>query len=338
MKYSKRQQIDFLKTRDADVIEEVFEEARAARKKYFGNKVFMSGFVYFTTWCKNDCTFCYYRASNKIERYRKKTEEVLDYSKKLAESGVHMIDLTMGEDLFHYNDGFESVAKLIREIKKETGLPIMVSPGVIRNDCIEKLAKAGADWYALYQETHNKELFSKLRINQNYDNRMAAKVYARECGMLIEEGIMTGVGEDYQDIVDSIEEMERIKASQIRVMSFVPQKGSPMENVRTPERMLELKIIALMRINFPWALIPTSLDIDGIAGLKPRLDAGGNIVTSIIPPKTGLAGVAQNSMDVDDGGRTVKEVTTILSDVGMEPATAEEYRDYIGDLNLKWRR
>lgn len=335
MKYTREQLLELLQTEDECRIEELFAEAREAREKYFGKKIFMSGFVYFTTWCRNDCAFCYYRISNDIDRYRKTPEEVLKLSKQLADSGVHMIDLTMGEDFYHYSEDFESVAKIIKQIKEETGLPVMVSPGVINDSQIKKLANAGADWYALYQETHNEELFSKLRIDQSYSERMDAKLYAKEQGMLIEEGIMTGVGESYEDIVASIMEMGRIGASQVRVMSFVPQKGSPMEHEKTPDRMLELKIIALMRILYPWALIPTSLDIDGIAGLKSRIDAGGNIVTSIIPPKTGLAGVAQSSMDVDEGGRTVEEVTNILRGMGLEPAAVQDYSEYIGELKCR---
>lgn len=335
MKYTREQLLEYLQTDDEFRIEELFAEARKAREQYFGKKIFMSGFVYFTTWCRNDCTFCYYRISNDINRYRKTPKEVLELSKQLADSGVHMIDLTMGEDLYHHNEDFESVAEIIRQIKAETGLPVMVSPGVISDSQIKKLADAGADWYALYQETHNEELFSRLRIGQSYRERMDAKLYAKEQGMLIEEGIMTGVGESYEDIVASIMEMGRIGASQVRVMSFVPQKGSPMEHEKTPDRVLELKIIALMRILYPWALIPTSLDIDGIAGLKSRIDAGGNIVTSIIPPKTGLAGVAQNSMDVDEGGRTVEEVTSILRGMGLEPASAEDYSEYVRELRCR---
>lgn len=335
MKYTKEEMIRILQTEDSGRIEALFEEARVARDEFFGKKIFMSGFVYFTTWCSNDCAFCYYRISNNIDRYRKNPEEVLRISKELADSGVHMIDLTMGEDFYFHSERFETVAKLVKTIKEDTGLPVMISPGVVDDDLIEKMAEAGTDWYALYQETHNKELFNKLRLDQSYDKRMHAKQYAKKQGMLIEEGIMTGVGETYEDIVDSIIKMGEIGASQVRVMSFVPQKGSPMENVETPDRMLELKIIALMRILYPWALIPTSLDVDGISGLESRINAGGNVVTSIIPPRTGLAGVAQNSMDVDEGGRTVEEVSKILKDMGLEPASAEDYRKYIGELKCR---
>jgi len=102
-----------------------------------------------------------------------------------------------------------------------------------------------------------------------------------------------------------------------------------MENVRTPDRMEELKIIALMRILYPDALIPASLDVDGIAGLKDRIDAGANLITSIIPPKSGLMGVANSVMDVDEGGRTVEEASEILRSMGLRIATDKEFKEFL---------
>ena len=166
---------------------------------------------------------------------------------------------------------------------------------------------------------------------------MNAKLYAQRKGMLIEEGILTGVGETLEDIAESLLAMGKINANQVRVMSFIPQKGTPMENIKTPDRNMELKIIAILRLMYPYALIPASLDVDGISGLKNRIRAGANVVTSIIPPKEGLMGVAQNSKDVDDGGRTVEGVRTILSEMGMELATVQEYRSYI-ENNFHARR
>jgi methylornithine synthase len=166
---------------------------------------------------------------------------------------------------------------------------------------------------------------------------MNAKLYAKEKGMLIEEGILAGVGETIEDIADSILTMGRIGARQVRVMSFVPQKGIPMESVATPDRKLEYKIIAVLRLMYQDALIPASLDVDGISGLKVRMDAGANVITSIIPPREGLMGVAQNTKDVHDGGRSVDEVTSILAEMGLKPATAAAYRDYINNVSERRR-
>lgn len=325
--------ISILNDRDPNKLEKLFQRAQKVRSEVFGNKIFMYGFVYFSTWCRNDCNFCYYRKSNSIERYRKDTDEIFSIAKELKESGVNLIDLTMGEDMVYHNEDFQSVLQLTKKIKEELNIPVMISPGVISHKLIDEFAALNTDWYALYQETHNKKIFEKLRINQSYDERMDAKAYAKKQGMFIEEGLLAGVGETVEDIADSLQIMGEIGAKQIRVMSFVPQDGSPMEHIETPERDLELKIIALMRIMYPQAVIPASLDVDGINGLKERINAGANLVTSIIPPRSGLMGVAQNTMDVDEGSRTVKEVAEILETMELHPATTEEYKAYLKHLH-----
>ena len=327
---TKQEIIRLLETEDGEEVARLFAKAREIRKENQENKIFAYGFVYFTTYCRNNCNFCYYRRSNDIERYRKSKEEILATSKALIDSGVNLIDLTMGEDPKYHAEDFETVAEIIRTIKEEYDTPIMISPGVVSDAVIDKLKAAGADWYAVYQETHNRQLFEKLRVNQSYDERMHAKLYAREIGMKIEEGLLAGVGETTEDIADSLEIMGKIGAQQVRVMSFVPQEGSPMEGCSTPDRMLELKIIALMRILYPKALIPASLDVDGIDGLEDRINAGANLITSIIPPKSGFMGVAHNTLDVDEGGRTVAEAKVILGRMGLRVATREEYKEYIG--------
>lgn len=320
---------EILLTEDEEIIEDLFSTARQIREEVQKDKIFAYGFVYFATYCRNNCNFCYFRRSNDIQRYRKTEEEVLALSKALVESGVNLLDLTMGEDPLYHKEQFEGVCSIIRRIKSELNVPVMISPGVVSHEIIDRFAELGTEFFALYQETHNRELFGKLRVGQSYDERMDAKLYARERGMFIEEGLLAGVGEDVDDIVDSLMAMDEIGARQRRVMSFVPQEGSPMENWRTPERLEELKIIALMRLMYPKALIPASLDVDGISGLRDRINAGANLITSIIPPRSGLMGVANSTMDVDEGGRTVEEAAEILADMGLRIATADEYREFL---------
>ena len=329
LQLTKQEIINYL--RSGTDAEALYSLAREKRRQVFGDKIFLYGFVYFSTWCRNHCSFCYFRSDNKIDRYRKSKEEVLDIAVRLIDSGVHLIDLTMGEDALYHAEDFETAVSMIREIKN-LGVPVMISPGVVDSKIIDRFSEAGADWYALYQETHNRELFAKLRVNQDFDQRMESKMIARQKGMLIEEGILAGAGESAEDVAKSLLQMGCAGASQMRVMSFVPQKGTPMESAQTPERELEYKIIALMRLLYPNVLIPASLDVDGIAGLKKRIEAGANVVTSIIPPGTGLLGVARSTMDVAEGGRTFEEAASVLGEMGLKAASREEYKHYIGGL------
>ena len=311
----------------------LFAVAREIRERHFGSRVFLYGFIYFSTWCKNNCTFCYYRVTNPASRrYRKNREEVLEAASQLAGSGVHLIDLTMGEDPQIFSrgrEGFEELPGLVAKVKKTTGLPVMVSPGVVPDGVMEDLSLAGADWYACYQETHNRDLFGRLRPNQDYDSRFQKKFLARRLGLLVEEGILTGVGESPADAAFSMGQMRSLGAQQVRVMGFVPQRGTPMEGWESPPRAREMNIIAVLRLLFPDRLIPASLDVDGIGGLQERLLAGANVVTSLIPPSRGLAGVSRDSLDIEDGRRTVAGVLPVLAELGLEAAGQEEYRSWV---------
>ncbi|MFT3951920.1 MAG: methylornithine synthase PylB [Oscillospiraceae bacterium] len=310
---------------DPDERELIFRAAREQRSRIFGNKVFLYGFVYFSTFCKNDCAFCLYRASGSgAVRYRKTADEIIKTAVELKNSGVHLIDLTMGEDGFFTG---ERLSELVSAVKEATGLPVMISPGLADDETIERLAQAGADWFALYQETHNETLFDKVRIGQSYDARMHAKEYAAQCGMLIEEGLLTGIGDSADDTVRSFGAMRELGAAQVRTMTFIPQKGTPMAHLAQGSFDREIMNIAVMRLIFPYALIPASLDVDGLDGLEHRLNAGANVVTSIIPPRKGFAGVANASHDIDDGKRTVAGIQDVLRSCALVNATAQEYSE-----------
>jgi len=317
-----------LELREKEEQERLYEVARRLRERYFGNKIFLYGFIYFSTWCRNDCTFCYYRVSNTLcQRYRKSDNKIIEAAVNLSDSGVHLLDLTMGEDPFYFGkeNAFEPLLDLIIKIKSKTGLPIMISWGVTPDEVLEALSRVGADWFACYQETHNIEIFRRLRLNQDYDRRLRVKSKAMGMGLLIEEGILSGVGESLEDVVESMETMKKMNAHQARVMNFVPQKGTPMEHFIPPHRSRENLMIAVLRLLLPYRLIPASLDVYGIGGLREKLYAGANVITSLIPPSSELRGVAQSTLGISEGHRTVKAVTPILNKLGLRKASLKDF-------------
>ncbi len=328
----KRKEIEFLfglggKNR----IDAVLEAAGELRSRYFGNRVFLYGFLYISTYCRNNCNFCYYRRDNdRPVRYRRTASDVIEAARSLAESGVHLIDLTLGEDPLYFHDqGVEPFVQLVKAVRKTTDLPVMISPGVVPANTLSDLYLAGASWYACYQETHNRQLFKHLRPGQGYASRMQNKALAGELGLLIEEGVLCGVGESAQDIVDSIEAMRLLEASQVRAMTFVPQQGTPMGLWPGPEPLREMLAIAVLRLVFPDRLIPATLDVAGLTGLQSRLKAGANVVTSLVPPGFGLMGVAQTSLDIADARRTTAGILPELDKIGMQPASPADYAHWV---------
>ena len=311
----------------------LFETARNLRTRFFGNKIFLYGFLYISTYCRNNCYFCFYRKSNQDSvRYRKSKDDIVSAAMELARTGVHLIDLTMGEDPELLNPGAKGqdwIIDVVGAVREATGLPVMISPGLVPEELLVRMADKGVSWYACYQETHSRDLFKRLRPAQNFDDRLQGKMIAHSLGLLIEEGLLAGVGESRDDIAESIDMMRRLNADQVRIMNFVPQNGTPMADCSAPDPFRELVVAAVMRLALPDRLIPASLDVDGLKGLKRRLDAGANVITSLVPPGQGLAGVAQSSLDIEEGNRTVESAVRVLEENGLRAAALQEFTTWV---------
>ena len=94
--------------------DELFCEARRIRQQNFGPEIFLYGFVYFSTYCRNGCRFCGFRSQNRQSiRYRRSREEILEAAVRLRDSGVNLLDLTMGEDPYYLNDGERGYERLL---------------------------------------------------------------------------------------------------------------------------------------------------------------------------------------------------------------------------------
>ena len=75
-------------------------------------------------------------------------DEIVDIACTLAETGVHLIDLTMGEDpqyLSNHAEEYRRLVEVVDLVKKNTGLPIMISPGVVPKEIVVELKRAGAN-------------------------------------------------------------------------------------------------------------------------------------------------------------------------------------------------
>ncbi|MCQ1537330.1 methylornithine synthase PylB [Methanosarcina sp. KYL-1] len=310
-------------------VQKLYDAARKVRDHHFGNRVFLNCFIYFSTYCKNRCAFCYYNCKNDIERYRLTREEIRETCKVLKGAGFHMIDLTMGEDPYYYDDP-DRFVELVRTVKEELGLPIMISPGVMDNATLLKAREKGANFFALYQETYDRDLYEKLRVGQSFEGRVSARRFAKEQGYCIEDGLLTGIGNDIESTVKSLRGMEANNPDMVRVMTFLPQEGTPLEGYQEKSKLSELKIIAVLRLMFPKCLIPASLDLEGIDGMVHRLNAGANIVTSILPPDSQLEGVANYDRGLEERDRDIKSVIKRLEIMGMEPAPQADFERVLG--------
>jgi methylornithine synthase len=73
--------------------------------------------------------------------------------------------------------------------------------------------------------------------------------------------------------------------------------------------------------------------------LELRLVCGPNVVTSIIPPSSGLAGVAQTDLGVDEGLRSVKGIKPFIERLGLQVASKKSYLRWVEEeKEAQWPR
>ena len=118
-------------------------------------------------------------------------------------------------------------------------------------------------------------------------------------------------------------------------MSMIPQKGTPLAGYPRSSPMRELMLIAIMRLVFQDRLIPASLDVEGVKGMRARLEAGANVITSLVPPDQGLAGVANHSLDIETSGRTPESVSLVLHTCDLQAAHRDDYAAWMTQRKSK---
>jgi methylornithine synthase len=163
--------------------QKLFAAARRMRTRYFGNGVFLYGFVYFSTYCKNECRFCHYRQSNaRITRYRKTDETIIAISCRLKAAGVHLIDLTMGEDPFYVDHAPEGNHRLIDIRPPCQKCHSVAGDGLTRRDL--RPAPGGhfrcrRGLLRLLSRDTVKGLYNHLRSGQDFETRLRSKSLAK---------------------------------------------------------------------------------------------------------------------------------------------------------------
>jgi len=261
--------------------------AQETSKKYFDNKIYTRGLIEFTNYCKNDCYYCGIRRSNrKVERYRLTNEQILECCKEGHRLGFRTFVLQGGED-GTYSD--EDVVEIIKMIKKDySDCAITLSIGERSYDSYKKFFEAGADRYLLRHESANDEHYSKLHPqNLTLKNRKHCLMNLKEIGFQVGAGFM--VGSPFQTLENIAEDLLFIKElspEMIGIGPFIPHHETPFAQYSQGTLEQTLKLISIIRLLMPNALIPSTTALGTINpnGRELGMQHGANVVMPNLSP------------------------------------------------------
>ena len=267
--------------------QELFRKADERRREFYGTDVYLRGLIELTNYCKNDCFYCGIRRSNlHLDRYRLSLDEVLNCCKIGYELGYRTFVLQGGEDPFFNEDRIVEIVSNIR--KQYPDCAITLSLGEHSREGYQKFFDAGANRYLLRHETADADHYAKLHpALMNLERRKECLWYLKEIGYQVGSGFM--VGSPFQTtacLVADLRFLQQLKPSMIGIGPFIPHHETPFSRYPGGTLTLTLRVVAILRLMFPYALIPSTTALGTIdpLGRELGLRAGANVVMPNLSP------------------------------------------------------
>ena len=284
-----REDLRYLLENRETVEEAVFEKARALTERHFHKKIYVRGLIEFTNYCHNNCYYCGIRRDNdEVARYRLTTEEMEAAVAVGAEAGFQTFVLQGGEDAY-FTD--ERLADWLERIKKiQPGCAITLSVGERSRQSYARLKEAGADRFLLRHETYDPEHYKKLHPKEMERNKRLACLYElKALGYQVGSGFM--VGSPYQSTENLVEDfmfLQKLQPAMIGIGPYVRHHATPFRDFENGSVELTAMCIAILRLLFPAANIPSTTAMQTLAadGRNRGILAGANVfMPNLSPPR-----------------------------------------------------
>lgn len=268
--------------------EQLFEVADGVRREVYGDEVYIRGLIEFTNYCKNNCYYCGIRRDNiNASRYRMTLDDILLACKKGFQYGFRTFVLQGGEDPY-FTD--ERICKIISEIKQRyPQCAITLSIGEKSRESYKAYYDAGADRYLLRHETATDEHYQKLHPKEmKLENRKRCLYDLKEIGYQVGAGFMVGSPfQTLENILGDLRFLQQLEPDMIGIGPFISHCDTPFNRYENGTLKMTLRLVAILRLLFPYALIPATTALGTIhpQGRELGLKAGANVVMPNLSPR-----------------------------------------------------
>lgn len=267
--------------------EPLAEAADIRRRENYGDKVYIRGLIEFTNYCRNNCYYCGIRRDNKkAERYRLTKDEILLCCDEGYRLGFRTFVMQGGEDPY-YTD--EMICDIVSKIKSRyPDCAVTLSIGEKPRESYQAFFDAGADRYLLRHETADPEHYGKLHPEaMSLENRKRCLFDLKEIGYQVGSGFM--VGSPYQtteNLISDLRFLQKLQPDMIGIGPYITHADTPFAEFKSGDVMLTLRLVSILRLMFPYALIPSTTALGTIhpQGRELGLKAGANVVMPNLSP------------------------------------------------------
>lgn len=318
---------------DPGYAEELKAAASVTRDRIYGRKVFARGLIEFTSYCRNDCYYCGLRRSNRDAlRYRLSYDCIMDTADAGYMAGFRTFVLQGGEDSY-FND--ERLIMIVRGIKERyPDAAVTLSVGERSFESYKALKEAGADRYLLRHETADSIHYRKLHPDDmSQENRIRCLHDLKRLGYQTGAGMMVGSpGSSSRTLAEDMVFLSSLKPEMVGIGPFIPHSATPFRNEERGSVDLTLRMVALVRLALPHAMIPstTALATASSDGQLQGILHGANVIMpDITPPAERGKYMIYDGKKItgDEAGENLRQIAESVGSIGYE--LSMERGDYI---------
>lgn len=261
------------------------EQAAALTRSNFGREVFVRAVVEVSNFCRENCHYCGMRRDNvDLDRYRARLDNLGDWLLNRRPASVTELNIQSGEDPIAVR---EVVLPLIRLLRRETRLGIIVSLGTLDDRLYHDLREAGATVYILKFETADPTRYTALEAPGTLTERLRHLRHLAASGWRVSSGFIVGLpGESANALLRSLSLASELPLSGCSVSPFIAGPQTPLQGAPEPNADWTLNCMAALRMMRPDWVIPavSALNLAAADGYLRGLRAGANLVTINLTP------------------------------------------------------
>lgn len=266
---------------------ELFSAADRVRREVYGDEVYIRGLIEFSNYCKNNCYYCGIRRDNKSAvRYRLDKEEILDCCREGYRLGFRTFVLQGGEDPFFSDMRICEIVSAIREEFPDCAITLSI--GEKTKESYRAFFNAGANRYLLRHETAEAGHYSRLHPkDMSLEKRKRCLFDLKEIGYQVGSGFMVGSpGQTIENLLADLRFLQELQPDMIGIGPYITHAQTPFAKCESGSLELTLRMVSVLRLMFPYALIPSTTALGTIhpKGRELGLKAGANVVMPNLSP------------------------------------------------------
>lgn len=303
------------------------EKARRARRRVYGEQVYIRGLIEVSNICRNDCLYCGIRRSNtNCARYRLTAEQILFCCRSGYALGFRTFVLQGGEMDTHMVD---AVCRVVRAIKAEfPDCAVTLSLGEYPAEAYQAMFDAGADRYLLRHETADRAHYQSLHPpSMSFDNRMRCLRDLKATGYQVGCGFMVGSpGQTAQTLAKDLKFVETFAPAMCGIGPFIPHRDTPFRDKPAGSVELTLYLLSILRLIRPTLLLPATTALGTLRpdGREQGMLAGANVVMPNLSPPDAREKYTLYNGKLHSGAESAQQVAELkqrMSAIGMRVVT-----------------